>query len=317
MLFAPAATQNSVTARTPFPADVFGLMTEAEPGLAAVKDWHLATMTAGVETLLFLRRHGDRLGLPLMRYFRYLDLMQATSRFALANMLPFNIHSDMHQKDFWTLGTDLSEHLALSHYLYCLKSHGVEGDAAEFGCFKGLSSSILSVACERLGVRLHIYDSFGGLPASNSPYYSASEFRGTLDEVHANIERFGALSACDFHPGFFSDSMAMRQRAPLCMAWVDVDLESSAQDMAVIFDDLSPRGGVISNEAWPFHYEADRIVQQPGPDAVLPVLRDALEARFGPVRGLHLGNCSGSLYATNTGLPALPGVLISRLLEEF
>jgi hypothetical protein len=315
VLFAPAQdTARVAEAATPFPADVFPLMLEAEPGLAAVKTWSVADMEAGVEVLRFLIDRGDHLNLPLMRYRRYLETMRTVSRFALANMLPFNTNSRMGQKDFWTLGTDLGEHMALTHYLYCLKSHGIEGDVAEFGCFKGLSSSILSAACSYFGVRLHVHDSFGGLPASNSPYYAASEFRGSLDEVQSNITRFGDLGVCDFHPGFYSESMAVRPRTPLCMVWVDVDLESSARDMTTVFDDLSPRGGVVSNEAHDFDYDHGKIVQAPHPDAVLPVLRDALEARFGAVRGDHLANCSGSLYAAQTGLPVLPWAQISGLL---
>jgi O-methyltransferase len=316
VVFAPKSGDAPVTARTPFPADVFPLMVQAEPALSAVTAWSLADMEAGVETLRFLIDRGDRLGLPLIRYRRFLETMRTASSFALANILPFNTHSKMGEKDFWTLGTDLGEHMALSNYLYCLKSHGVEGDVAEFGCFKGLSSSVLSTACRHLGVTLHIYDSFGGLPASASPYYVASEFRGSLDEVRDNIERFGDLPSCEFHPGFFSDSMAGRTRKPLCLAWVDVDLESSAQDMAAIFDDLSPRGGVISNEAMGHHYDNGRIIQTSHTDAVLPVLLEALQTRFGPVRGDHLANCSGSLYAAESGLPVLPWAPLQRLLAE-
>ena len=61
------------------------------------------------------------------------------------------------------------EMLSIAHYLYVLKSRGMWGRFAEFG-FKGFSMSMLSAACFQLGMAMDVFDSFAGLPPSDSKY---------------------------------------------------------------------------------------------------------------------------------------------------
>jgi O-methyltransferase len=226
-----------------------------------------------------------------------------------------NRTADSSAKDFLTRATLPEEHVVLSNQIYVLKSHGVEGDVAEFGCFKGFSTSVLSHACRANGVKLHVFDSFGGLPASSSGYYTAGEFKGTFDEVLKNVTTFGDPSVCEFHKGFFSESLPKRASSPLCLVWADVDLEVSAEDMIGVFTDLSPRGSLISNEAQPYAYRDGRIVEAKSPDAVLPVFREALAQR-GVVRGDHLAAVTGSVYVEGQGTPVLPWSLLEPLVER-
>jgi hypothetical protein len=241
--------------------------------------------------------------------------MSTVSKFSGSHFVPFNPRADSAAKDFFAKATCPSEHMVLTNQVFVLKSHGVEGDVGEFGCFKGFSTSVLSHACRANGIRLHVFDSFGGLPASKSGYYGAGEFRGSFDEVLSNVTTFGDPSVCEFHKGYFSESLPKRASSPLCLVWADVDLEVSAQDMVGVFADLAPRGSLISNEAQPFAYRDGRVVEQRCPEAVLPIFNDALATR-GTVRGDHLAAVTGSLYVEGQGTPVLPWSHLEPIVQR-
>jgi O-methyltransferase len=115
------------------------------------------------------------------------------------------------------------------------------GDVIECGCFKGASTSALSLLCSMTGRKLIVCDSFAGLPEDSvgakheyphvgiSNTYRAGEFAGRLDEVKSNIAAAGSIESCEFVPGFFSDSLKSFSR-PLVFAFFDVDLRSSMED---------------------------------------------------------------------------------------
>ena len=49
------------------------------------------------------------------------------------------------RKDFLCKANSPIEMISIAHHLYVMKSYGITGDFAEFGCFKGFSSSMLSL----------------------------------------------------------------------------------------------------------------------------------------------------------------------------
>jgi O-methyltransferase len=116
------------------------------------------------------------------------------------------------------------------------------GCVVECGTYKGGSAANLSLACARTGRKLHIFDSFCGLPepedrdrdhrsvgtAGGSPY-TLGQFSGSLEEVRRNISRYGDVGTCEFHPGFFSKTLPLFSE-PVVLAFVDVDLRSSLED---------------------------------------------------------------------------------------
>src|SRR5579885_410364 len=68
----------------------------------------------------------------------------------------------------------------------------IEGDIAEFGCYKGMSSASLSLACDVVGRKLLLFDSFEGLPepqemvqnieGQTQVEYKKGDFAGSLPE---------------------------------------------------------------------------------------------------------------------------------------
>jgi O-methyltransferase len=136
------------------------------------------------------------------------------------------------------------------------------GCVVECGSFKGGSAANLSLACTKARRRLHIFDSFSGLPAPKDcdlnhhsvgeaagHHYVAGDYAGSLEEVRRNITRCGSISVCEFHPGYFSETLP-EFREPVVLAFVDVDLRSSLSDcVRWLWPLLQPNCRLYTHEA--------------------------------------------------------------------
>lgn len=116
----------------------------------------------------------------------------------------------------------------------------LEGAVAEFGCFKGMSTASLSLACRAAGRRLVVFDSYEGLPepleqvtgiATSQPVpYFKGQLKGMLEEVKQNVSSFGEIGVCEFVKGYFEDSLPGRDSAEkYCLIFEDADLPSSVR----------------------------------------------------------------------------------------
>lgn len=149
-------------------------------------------------------------------------------------------------------GTSFKAHLAMA--LKLLETPPEDnGIVIECGSWKGGSAANLSLACRIVGRRLHVYDSFQGLPPGDpldreSAHYSPGDFAGSLEEVKSNIRRYGAIEVCEFVPGWFEQTLP-RLMDPIVLAFVDVDLEASL-DVCVkaIWPRLTTRGHFFIDE---------------------------------------------------------------------
>jgi hypothetical protein len=127
-------------------------------------------------------------------------------------------------------GTIYKLHLAMA--LKILETPpDIAGDIVECGSWKGGSAANLSLVAKITGRKLHIFDSFEGLPSAKqgdreAVGYKPGEFAGGLEEVRANIRRFGCLDVCEFHRGWFHETLP-KLRRPVLLAFMDVDLEDS------------------------------------------------------------------------------------------
>ena len=116
--------------------------------------------------------------------------------------------------------------MTIAHHLFVLKSRGLTGAFAEFGCYQGYSTAMLSYACRLLAIPMHVFDLFAGLPGSDSTFYRSGEFAGSLADVTAHVDIYGAREMVTFHPGYFADTLSAFAMPDLIMLWMDVDLES-------------------------------------------------------------------------------------------
>jgi len=137
-------------------------------------------------------------------------------------------------------GTEWLYHVVLATEILSIPP-STPGDVIECGCWKGASTSNLSIACARAGRRLIVADSFQGLPDDDPGvthdyphvgvygYYAKGMYAGRQEEVAENIRRHGDITSCHFMPGFFSETLK-DLRGPIAFAFLDVDLASSMRD---------------------------------------------------------------------------------------
>jgi O-methyltransferase len=134
------------------------------------------------------------------------------------------------------------------------------GDVAEFGCFKGRTSAILSLACAWTGRKLVIFDSFEGLPVTQHTSadavnettfeYAAGQYRGAFEEVQERIRNDGDLSPCVFVRGYFEDSLPGREGDRWALIFEDADLPSSVETiLRYAWPALLPGAFLLSHEA--------------------------------------------------------------------
>lgn len=116
-----------------------------------------------------------------------------------------------------------------------------KGDVIECGAWKGGSSAILSLICQKVGRKLIVADSFEGIPEDDDKhghfythlnvlgYYRKGMYDGTLREVKKNIARYGNIGAAEFIKGFYKNTLK-KLKKPLVFAFLDVDLRVSLED---------------------------------------------------------------------------------------
>lgn len=133
------------------------------------------------------------------------------------------------------------EHVMIVTRLFQIP-RAVEGAVAEFGCYKGFSTSSLSLASSLVGRRLVVFDSFEGLPAPAEDVinldsgaklpYEQGQFAGTLDEVKANISRYGAINVCEFVKGYYDATLPGRDpEEKFVLIFEDADLPDSVRSV--------------------------------------------------------------------------------------
>lgn len=137
-----------------------------------------------------------------------------------------------------TSGTNWRAHLVIAMRLL-ETSPDVKGCVVECGCWKGGASVNLSRVCAIVGRELKIYDSFEGLPPpkpgdliaerSFSNGFVAGVFGGALEEVQANLAKFGAPEACSYYKGWFEETLPHHE-GDVVLAFWDVDHYSSLHD---------------------------------------------------------------------------------------
>ena len=198
---------------------------------------------------------------PLTAYVRYLREAWAHFDFVRRYFPRVNKNRTATDRDFSCMLNTPEELFTIAHHLYVMRSYGAEGALAEFGCYKGYSTSMLSYACRLLGIPMHVFDSFAGLPPTDHTYESG-QFAGSLDEVRSHVALYGSPEVVTFHKGFFSQTLPSLDVARFITLWMDVDLESSAEDVMTVFDRLDPRGAVFTHECEPRFFDGDRIVAE-------------------------------------------------------
>ena len=152
---------------------------------------------------------------------------------------------------------------------------------------------------------MHVFDSFAGLPPSESDYYQAGEFMGSMPEVQRNVSAFGKIEAVTFHPGFFADTLPKSDLQPMCI-WMDVDLESSSRDVMTILGRLPVESCLFSHECCPEYFLPTGIAAARGPDSVMGPVLDAFRNNERDITGTFIFGNTGAFWDRNRGIPVMP-----------
>lgn len=119
------------------------------------------------------------------------------------------------------------------HLLSQMLVFGVPGDVVELGTGIGKSARMLAAVLKWLGSdrRLHLYDSFLGLPgfgpedAGAEQHFGPGEFAFSEDQLLAVLGGFEV----DIHAGWFSDTLPQELPESICYAHLDADLYDSTK----------------------------------------------------------------------------------------
>ena len=266
------------------------------------------------DRLLWIMSTPDLNAVPIFAdYARYLSTTYAHCRFVERHFPQTNRTAAPGSTDFHCKPNSIRELFPIIHQLYVLKSWGVKGAFAEFGCFKGYSSAMLSYACRQLDLPMHIFDSFEGLPPASGAGYEAGQYAGSMEEVRDHVGRFGASEAVEFHKGFFADTFRDWRPPRLMCLWMDVDLEVSARDLMVVADQLSPEATLFSHECTADIFQDGSIVTSVKPDNPIPPMLARHEKLGRPLTGRYIAGYTGAFWPRQGGMP----VMDTHVLMDF
>jgi hypothetical protein len=297
--------ERPVPGRAPLPAPIVRLLQGYSDRYDA-PIWSDDLALAAVADLRLLVERGPRRTPELHRYLGFVGRLWLRAAQVERFFPRFNEASAAGDKDESAVQNSAIEVFAIGLHLASLQAAGATGALLEFGCFKGFSTAILSDACDHLGLAMHVFDSFAGLPSSASAYYRAGDFAGSRHEVEHNVEVYGRRAPVEFHEGFFADSLQVFQPDRAIAIFMDVDLESSSRDVMAVLARLDPRGVLFSHECSPEMFGAGTIVAERGPDAVVPPILDRFADLRWPVAGRFLHGHTGAFWHAEHGIPPLP-----------
>lgn len=105
------------------------------------------------------------------------------------------------------------------------------GDVVEAGCNAGSTSGLLATVVAGTERRLHLFDSFDGLPVESG---YGGQMAATKQTLELNVcQQLGRKTLPDFvrvREGWFADTMPARLPSQICFAFVDCDVFDSLID---------------------------------------------------------------------------------------
>lgn len=133
----------------------------------------------------------------------------------------------------------------------------IKGCFVEAGCYKGGSTAKFSLVAKLANRRLVVFDSFEGIPENDEPHdknifggpasFEQGDYCGTLDEVKANLSKYGNSDTCELTKGWFEDTMP-NFRKPIAGIYLDIDLASSTRTCLKYLYPLLEPGGVLYSQ---------------------------------------------------------------------
>ena len=125
----------------------------------------------------------------------------------------------------------------------------------EAGCWQGGSTAKFSILCAMTGLGLHVFDSFEGVEAMSpealrDSYDFSHEYAAPETVVRQNVERYGRLDVCQFHRGWFAETLAVGPLPyPVRVAYIDCDVAKGTREALIgVTGPLVPDGCIFSQD---------------------------------------------------------------------
>ena len=130
-------------------------------------------------------------------------------------------------------------------YQFALEAFQCEGEVAEIGVYRGGTARLLAKALEGSGKRVHLFDTFEGMP-STDPSKDAHRQGDFSDTSLASVQQ--NLAGCEnvfFYPGYFPATSPPIEGSVFSLAHIDVDIYRSVLDCCAFFYPRMVPGGKI------------------------------------------------------------------------
>ena len=148
--------------------------------------------------------------------------------------------------------------LNVYHLLARVVAMEVPGDVAELGCHGGGGAILIQKTLTSLDspARLHVYDSFEGLPASDDrdamedgKFFLSKGDLALGEGILLNNFTQAGLPPPEIHKGWFSDTLPGQLPAQICFAHLDGDLFSSTMEgLVALYPRLSPKAILVVDD---------------------------------------------------------------------
>jgi O-methyltransferase len=116
--------------------------------------------------------------------------------------------------------------------------------------WKGHSAKFLAEIARRAGSRLHLFDTFAGMPQTDpeKDFHREGNFADTsLDGVKEFLSDYSAATV--FHPGFIPNTFAGLESAQIAFVNIDVDIYKSVKDsLEFVYPRMLPGGTILFDD---------------------------------------------------------------------
>lgn len=141
--------------------------------------------------------------------------------------------------------TLLSKQRCFMLYQFARLASVLSGDVAEIGVYKGGTARLLSKTPELTKNRIHLFDTFSGMPETNPERdkHVAGDFGDTsLEGVKAYLQD---CASAHFYQGIFPATAQPVAELQFCFVHIDVDIRSSVSACCTFFYPRVVPGGIV------------------------------------------------------------------------
>ena len=128
-------------------------------------------------------------------------------------------------------------------YQFLLNSRDLPGDVAQVGVYRGASAGFIAEAARK---RVHLFDTFEGLPPGTSADQGADTFKDTsVEMVREYLKAYDVVC----YKGFFPATAGPIKDRKFCFVYLDADLYQSTKDgLEFFYPRLSPGGAIVIDD---------------------------------------------------------------------